>query len=1738
MYQNINLQNYLEQSSTISLQSLITAEWNMNFADNISLLGNYRNRPSATLTGFSATLTAGQTTVTVASTSLLMVGQALSKTSGAGAFGANAVITSINSTTQFSVSVAHATSGAITFSVSSVASKYLPETLSILNPGWYGATDSDIVTSTGLNSTTLNPTIFISKNKKESLLYSLTDTVGRFRPRSGINKLRFFKGSGLYLNTANENMFLQPRFYLSSKDDKFKYWNSYRVEAENYNPANSTENRGIERGIATKLKSTGEYYIDDASPFVKYSNPVPANRLVVKMQTLASDFQNPAYKLSNNSSFVDPFYENPNFTSTLINQETPVTWKIQYLDANNIWQTAKSFDSTSLRSTGKRIIGADGYVELAYGITNTLPTNFTPIGEIVNSALLPTTGNLGDAYLVPDSTLATSGTYYYWNGSAWASFAPTYGWYVNEEGQTTSTSNVTALTSPESFGTSTITYREFQYIYGIRIVVDTMSQPNAMFNLIEMSPRLTADLSDKVMDYSITKSASDIGNTGIPVGQLTAATGTVNIFDYDQSFNEYNTASILNISSGGNVVYNISSKNLQFKFYEQIIDNRTSGSSISYFVPIKTMYVDGFPKISNQTRQATLDLRDFFFYFESMTAPSILMRNVKLSKAIATLLDNIGFSNYKFYRNANETDDVIPYFYVAPDTTVADVLNDLAQSTQTAMFFDETNNFITMSRNYLMPSSTDRDTDITLYGTIDYGQSGITKNAQTNLNSPLTNIISIDSEDNEVFNGGKITYSNKYIQKSYGTVQEASLLNNAQSYKYKPVLLWEVSGTEDLRPTNEEIGNQSSYVLSALTLNSALTNELPYIDSSGIIRNNIIDFGQSIYWLTRYEGYTYANGEIIKYKGVEHTISSSAITGLQAKIVSGSSTITLTSGNIYSLSIGQQLTKTSGTGTFASSCVITKIDKVKNMITVSNPHTSNTSAGDYITFTANSVNNNVWIDNVNDYEKYFAQVPFGGKIFPTGRVKIYAEPYYASDGTVDKTRAYQDVVVGNLVSFVGATTTSTNNTQTTDRGAVAKHGRMQFGTGVYSPLLKTLMPTTHTILDSSNEWLDSTKAKAFSMDSKWMFKNDHSYSQTKYIFTSVTGASGQKTITLTTGTTGTMEVGWIVTGTGIPTGSGDIKVVSIATDNKSFTISKNLTASVAGGSIAVVDRVINTLSRSAAIPFLSKVPVVQSTVKNMFDSGTFTESSSTKTQNKKKSNGSTQSSALIINGVSNSTGNSNDYVSYVYKNHSTVPNANVFGTRMRIVGKEKQKGDIASINQLPLGADVIDTIVNGTSSTTISGTGGGIAINLNSPTANANVGYYFEILALTNDTVMDQVDSANSTIDTIPNVYFYKVMKDTVSPNHAIPVVLWYGSAPILVDDGLFSGMGKIVGEANSTVYDLSIKTEQVGSNTRIFYLYLNNNFIATVEDTDAIPLLDTNNQNIALFVRGGGRCMFEHVYAIQDNKQVNTTIANGPISSSLGSKEQTFNSSVYRKYLINPTVIDSFMDGINTNGQPKNNIYYEEFGTIMRECAYFNIRYDKAYPALYSKISPTFNDRQGYLVSGFRSNPYGAEFMIFNVTDFALSLDETTGNYLRIQGITFTQQSSHDLTVDDYLAQKSSLHNYNNYSSLNSKYVNIENSRNNYGRHDFTINGTYIQNQDMANNLMKWMVDKVMVPKKSVGVSIFANPMIQLGDIVTINYSSDNVQQLPSSRFVVYHIEYQRNSDGPSMNLYLSEVV
>jgi hypothetical protein len=269
----------------------------------------------------------------------------------------------------------------------------------------------------------------------------------------------------------------------------------------------------------------------------------------------------------------------------------------------------------------------------------------------------------------------------------------------------------------------------------------------------------------------------------MPVGQLLASTGSLTLFDYDESFTSNNPSSIIS---------KYLKQNVQLKFYDVVYAVDSSEDSLQesiYYVPIKQMYANSFPELNSVNREVTLEMRDLFFYFEDLDAPQILIEGASLSYAVSLLLDSVGFANYVFLRTNDEDDPIIPYFFISPEKTIAEVLQSLAVSTQSAMFFDEYNNFIVMSKNYIMPKPEDRPTDIVLKGSPDQERVDVLENSSSG--KELANIIEMSSSENKIYNDGIISYTTRYLQKTYGSLKQASLIDKDKTWIYRPVLLWE-----------------------------------------------------------------------------------------------------------------------------------------------------------------------------------------------------------------------------------------------------------------------------------------------------------------------------------------------------------------------------------------------------------------------------------------------------------------------------------------------------------------------------------------------------------------------------------------------------------------------------------------------------------------------------------------------------------------------------------------------------------------------------------------------------------------------------------------------------------------------------------------------------------------------------------------------------------------------------------
>jgi hypothetical protein len=1637
VFQSEDLDRHLKESHTIETESVVLAEWNMNYAENIERLGNYRYRPGTT-------------------------------------------------NNQFSI---------------------IPSTYDPLDIGGYytGATESDITVESGFDNQD-QPTLFTSKKEKMELLYSLEDCIRPNRPRSGINKLLYLGTDNQYLDMGgiSEDQEIlsvarRPRYYLSSRNDQFRYWTSYRTKTENGDP----NDLGI-----SQQNENGVYYINDAAPFVVYKNKVPTNKIVIKMQTNVGDVDfGDIKRRSDGVEISDPLYGYEN-------QTTPVRWKVDILKGDN-WINIMSFDQNSLDQNGDPIIKHDGYVEVSYGlkIPDQYKMFYVYAGELLDESLLPEQAPYGYTYLIKSSQ-EEIGMLKFYDGGSWISILPEYSWSLSSQVVDIRTPKITKTTDPEYFvgGDGEIRFREFEFIRGIRIVAETMNIPQCTFDLIEMSPRMVADLSDKVASINITKTMSDLGNGSIPVGGILASNGDIELFDDDFSFNVSN---IFNFDTNtGSIIAEYVNTKVKFNFY-QVVKNV---SGYDYFIPIKLMYADQIPAVSNSTGMVRISLRDLFFYLESSKAPEIFMTNVSLSYAVTLLLDYMGFSNYVFRRVEGLPEIIIPFFFISPDQNVAEVLNQLAVASQTAMFFDEYNNLVVMSKEYLLPEIDQRETDSYLYG----------QEEEEN----LPNIINLSSEEKRIYNEGRINYTTRYIQRAISKYSQANYTDRYKTYGYKPTLLWEVAGKEQLRSQNELPQQSQGFTLSAAPLNTDISAEVPTV-VNGEIQNNIIDLGEGIDNVSSYQGYFYSSGEIIRYDAMEY-----AITGI--------------------------------------------IDD-----------------GEF--------GNLRWIKNSQDYQKYFSRLPFNGKMYATGNLRIYTEPEYGVD-----------IVSG-----------------TTKILSIKKHGRGQFGTPI----------TNHTAgLDTY--WSDQVNVKGCLQEAKSYLFNTREYLDYPALSVGVAGKTKDSIPNLgffdsdvlsknsqrsgviknfranqyatelednyfDSSRTGTLQASALVfNGPEVPQELSTSNFISYVYKDliepyKHFGTRMRIIGKIESdseksqtpqGAFPIYQtQDLNLDDPEKSIQILGGSGGIAFNLNNETNNGYYFEIVSLTQDNVDDYMSEDKDSPEFypISGVSCTnnvvTGTTDRQINFVVGQKITFsglsdsnnPGITPLNGEYVITGIRQDRKTFEyiitsptieniSITSASANGEVISYYVpTGDSRETFIKAGDKVNISGNSNSAfnisgaivksfrQLSTGWYFTVSSSatgsgTGGTAVYQKlttstnTSGRATVpgvgrNNIANVYFYKILAD--QNGAAIPYKLWSGTSNIIVDDGKFTGQYRFVGEESPTVFDLAAEHVVLGNGKR-FYLYINNQQVAVVDDIDPLP----EYNGMALFVRGTSNCMFENVYALGVNASEDSAIDIAkPISEVFGDDEIDVSESL-RKYSLSGIIQKTYLSGVKSTSSPSYLLYFEEFGTIMREVAYLNIKYDRAYPALYARMMKTYSHLKGYSVSGFYAGAYGADFLIFNCQDTSINLDDTTGNFLRIQGVTFTQNTSRTISVDDYYRKRSTLSDpitSNDGILINpniekEEYNRIINSRYRYGVNEFTIESPYIQTDDVAEEIFGWTLKKISVPKIVVGINTFATFNIQLGDILQINYKNNDGLDIISEedkRFVVYNIEYSKSLGSEDMTMYLAEV-
>jgi hypothetical protein len=181
------------------------------------------------------------------------------------------------------------------------------------------------------------------------------------------------------------------------------------------------------------------------------------------------------------------------------------------------------------------------------------------------------------------------------------------------------------------------------------------------------------------------------------------------------------------------------------------------------------------------------------------------------------------------------------------------------------------------------------------------------------------------------------------------------------------------------------------------------------------------------------------------------------------------------------------------------------------------------------------------------------------------------------------------------------------------------------------------------------------------------------------------------------------------------------------------------------------------------------------------------------------------------------------------------------------------------------------------------------------------------------------------------------------------------------------------------------------------------------------------------------------------------------------------------------------------------NSMLMDEFGPVVHEVREFDVDFSK-FPVLHSQLY--LSNESQVICPEYTSTPFGAKFTLANTSrDNAVVSGEDTLTFgsdnavdqkLLVYGRTFTQEDEKTETVKDDAATKSR------------------------GEISLDIDSSWIQTEAAAKALGAWIISHWSGGADEVSAKIFGNPLIQLGDVVNVNYALMNMTPATHEYFVV----------------------
>ncbi len=357
--------------------------------------------------------------------------------------------------------------------------------------------------------------------------------------------------------------------------------------------------------------------------------------------------------------------------------------------------------------------------------------------------------------------------------------------------------------------------------------------------------------------------------------------------------------------------------------------------------------------------------------------------------------------------------------------------------------------------------------------------------------------------------------------------------------------------------------------------------------------------------------------------------------------------------------------------------------------------------------------------------------------------------------------------------------------------------------------------------------------------------------------------------------------------------------------------------------------------------------------------------------------------------------------------------------------------------------------------------------SLDTPMSGGGIGFFTDSVGSNGYFVELQTDASNKDLKD-KSLKIYKVV----------------ANKRVYLQDSQDTLSGRLYGGVlSSTLYKLDIDVVITDAAT-VITVYVNN-FKVVAADTNTAgnvsPLLKSISPtaNIALF-SVLEKVNFDYVYA-------------NPVSDT--QVTDAASRGLYSGQYANSTLDFTFGEKIaqNFNSPAGKVAYLEEFGTVAREIRYVKANFNQ--PAAIPLYASTGTNKFATIL-GSRFSNHSAEIFVINNASSFIPLQAAENKF-------FVLGNYVDITAQ---------HEYT--ETTTSDYTTLEPA---------TFQSTWIQSEADAKSLFNWIKLQWSKQQQSINMEIFGNPVIEVGDIVTVNYPKNDLNG--TQKFLVTNVN--SNFDG-----------